>query len=133
MMKVLIAGFFSLVSINALAATAQYAAGPLYGGQSEPGGDLTCRIYNFTTQIVDITLKQITDNQQVTTNNFDSDSCPTHLGSTRNCAFSLHIPGRLAYSCRVYTSGTDPRISGTLEIQNSAHNILFIVPLSQMK
>jgi hypothetical protein len=109
----------------------QFAAGPLYGGGSEPGGIVTCRIYNFTTEIVDITLKQFTNNQNVTVNNFDFDDCPARLGSTRNCSFGLNIPGKLAYACRVFTAGTG-KISGTLEIQKN-QVVLTVVPLSPMK
>lgn len=138
-MRVLVAltAFIVLMGVggNAQAADAQYAAGPLYGGQTEPGGSVTCRVYNFTTEIVELTVRQITDNQNVTIQDFDFDNCPTNnrLGGTRNCSFGLTIPGRLAYSCRVFVRGLDPRVSGVLEIQHANHNILAVVPMSPMK
>lgn len=131
-----LAAFTMIVGLGgaAQAADGQYAAGPLYGGGSSPGGVVTCRIYNFTTEIVDITVKQITDNLNVTQISFDFDNCPTNnkLGSTRNCSFGINIPGKLAYSCRVFVSGKDPRISGTLETQKN-QVVLTVVPLSPMK
>ncbi len=116
------------------AADAEYAAGPLYGGGSSPGGVVTCRIYNFTTETVRLEARQITDSAQTTKNVFDFDDCPKNLKlrSTGNCAFGLNIPGKLAYSCRVFVSGKDPRISGTLETQKN-QQILTVVPLSPMK
>ncbi|WP_394753425.1 hypothetical protein [Crenothrix sp.] len=104
-----------------------YAAGPAYGA-NPTGGLATCRVINVGTTSVNITLRQIITN----TNSIlplSSNTCNVPVAAGDNCAFSAPVGGNFALSCRLFVSGTDPQISGTLDVQNPIGTVRVVVPM----
>jgi hypothetical protein len=104
-----------------------YAAGPAYGA-NPTGGVATCRVINVGTTSVNITLRQVITN----TNGIlplSSDSCGGLVAPGKNCAFSAPVSGNFALSCRLFVSGNDPQISGTLDVQNPIGTVRVVVPM----
>ena len=104
-----------------------YAAGPAYGA-NPTGGVATCRVINVGTTSVNILLRQIITN----TNSIlplSADSCGVAVAPGGNCAFTASVPGNFALSCRLFVSGIDPQISGTLDVQNPLGTVRVVVPM----
>jgi hypothetical protein len=121
---------FTLAMLTGLGSTAHadiYAAGPAYGA-NPTGGLATCRVINVGTTAVIITARQIITN----TNGIlplNADSCNVAIAPGNNCAFTAPVGGNFALSCRLFVSGTDPQISGTLDVQNPVGTVRVVVPM----
>lgn len=116
-----------LIGLGGAARADIYGAGPAYGGNPS-GGAATCRVINVGTSAVGITLRQIITN----TNGIlplSGDTCNVPIGPSSNCAFTASVPGNFALSCRLFVSGLDPQISGTLDVQNPVGTVRVVVPM----
>lgn len=122
-----------LAAVTGLSGTAHagiFATGPAFGGPSETGGTITCRIFNNSAYGVNIVKRQIFTNTGASLT-LSSDTCTATLASTQMCAFAASITGPFAFSCRVYTSGTDGEVTGVAEVQNSGNAVLLSTPLQK--
>jgi hypothetical protein len=120
----------TLALLTGLGGTAHadiYAAGPAYGANPS-GGFATCRVINVGTTSVNITLRQIITNTN-TILPLSADSCNVAVTPGNNCAFIAPVGGNVALSCRLFVSGTDPQISGTLDVQNPIGTVRVVVPM----
>jgi hypothetical protein len=107
------------------------AAGPVYGGPASVGGTVVCRLFNFGLVASTVTIRQIWNNAGGITAP-TVDSCNVALVSGKSCEFSAPIAGNLAFSCRVFVTGIDDKISGVAEIQApGTHAILNSIPLGK--
>lgn len=104
-----------------------YGAGPAYGG-NPTGGVATCRVINVGTTSVNITSRQIIANTNAVLP-LASDTCNVAVRPAQNCAFTALVGGNFALSCRLFVSGGDPQISGTLDVQNPAGTVRVVVPM----
>ena len=104
-----------------------YAAGPAYGA-NPTGGAATCRVINVGTSSVVISLRQIITNTNVVLP-LSADTCNVAVAPGGNCAFIAPVGGNFALSCRLFVSGSDPQISGTLDVQNPVGTVRVVVPM----
>lgn len=123
----------ALIALTGLGGAAQaeiYASGPAYGGPASIGGTVTCRIVNVGLSAVTITSRQIIDNTggQVPPT---ADNCNAALAPGKNCSYLAPIGGNLAYSCRIFATGTEVQLSGVTEIQSNSHAVLNAIPLQK--
>jgi len=119
----------AVIGLGGAAQADMHAAGPVYGGSSQAGGVISCRVFNFGNAVT-FTSHQIFDSSNATvTPTFDS--CGASLGSGLSCVYGAQpISGTLAYSCRVIDGSTSSSLSGAAEIQNPAGTaVLFSLPL----
>jgi hypothetical protein len=93
-------------------------------------GSVTCRVFNFGGFPVSIPTRQIFTNTNVAVHLF-TDTCNVPLLVGQYCAFAGTISGNFAFSCRLIATGTETRLSGMGEIQDSRHNVLNSVPLTK--
>jgi hypothetical protein len=121
----------ALIGLGGAAQADIHAAGPVYGGSTEVGGVISCRVFNFGSAPVSITSRQIFDNNNLSVIPA-ADTCGTPLGVGQSCVYVASITGLLAYSCRVIDSSTSSSLSGAAEIQGgsgaSAGTILNALP-----
>ncbi len=120
----------TLIGLSGAAQADMLGGGPVYGGPTSAGGQITCRIFNYGLSSVFISTRQIFTNTNVSIVP-TSDTCNVALQPTKYCAFTATIPGNLAFSCRVVATGTDVKLSGVAEVKNSSSTILNSVPLSK--
>jgi hypothetical protein len=116
-----------LIGLGGAAYADIYAAGPAYGA-NPTGGVATCRVLNVGTTSVSITLRQITTNTNVSLP-LSGDTCNVSVLPGNNCAFTAPVGGNFALSCRLFVSGPDPQISGTLDVQNPVGVVRVVVPM----
>ena len=119
----------ALVACGGSARADIYAAGPVYGGNAA-GGTITCRVLNAGVGTVNISLKQIITNTNailVPT----IDSCNVPLPSANYCDFRFSPGSNFAYTCRLVVSGTDPNLSGSIDVQTSGSAVLVNAPLQR--
>jgi hypothetical protein len=117
----------ALTCITGTAVADLYAAGPVYGG-NPTGGIVTCRVLNAGTNSVSITARQIITN----TNAFiapTADSCNVAVLGGRTCAYSAPVGGNFALACRLVVTGTDPQISGSIDVQNPVGTVRVVESL----
>ena len=116
-----------LIGFGGAARADIYAAGPAYGA-NPTGGVATCRVINVGTSTVSVTVRQIITNTNVVLA-LNSDTCNVAVLAGRNCAFTAPVGGNFALSCRLFVSGNDPQISGTLDVQNPFGTVRVVVPM----
>lgn len=116
-----------LIGLGGAAHADIYAAGPAYGA-NPTGGVATCRVVNVGTTSVSITTRQIITNTNVSLP-LNADSCNVAVLPGNNCAFTALVGGNFALSCRLFVSGIDPQISGTLDVQNPVGTVKVVVPM----
>lgn len=104
-----------------------YGAGPAYGA-NPTGGAATCRVINVGTSSVRVTLRQIITNTNAVLP-LSADSCNVAIAPGGNCSFTAPVGGNFALSCRLFVSGNDPQISGTLDVQNPIGTVRVVVPM----
>jgi hypothetical protein len=117
----------ALIGLGGAAQADIHAAGPVYGGSTEVGGVIACRVFNFGSAPVVITSRQIfneTNASVIPT----ADSCGTPLAVGQSCVYFASITSSLAYSCRVIDQSTSSSLSGAAEIQGSTGEILSVLP-----
>jgi hypothetical protein len=119
----------ALIGLGGAAQADIHAAGPVYGGSTEVGGAISCRVFNFGAVSVSITTRQLIDNaNNIVTPTVDTCGIPLAVG--QNCTYAAPITGNLAYSCRVIDTSTgSSSLSGAAEIQSSTGMILSVLPL----
>jgi hypothetical protein len=116
------------IGLNAPAQADIYAAGPVYGG-NPTGGVVTCRVLNVGTTAVSITLRQIITNTNAVLPP-TSDTCAAALAPGLNCAVTrAAVPGNFALSCRMFVTGVDPHISGSIDVQNPVGTVRVVESL----
>jgi hypothetical protein len=125
--RVIFASLALLFGLGNAAHADIYAAGPSFGG-NPAGGVATCRIINVGTSTVTIPLRQIVTNTGALLP-LASDSCIAALGPNGNCAFTAAVPGNFALSCRAFVQGSDPQVSGTLDVQNPVGTVRVVTPM----
>ena len=122
--------FTALVALAGISGSAQadiYAAGPVFGG-NPTGGIVSCRVLNTGTTNLSIVQRQIIANTNVLiTPTFDS--CNVVLAPLRNCSYGASISGNVALACRLVTTGVDPMISGSIDVQNPVGTVRVVEPL----
>jgi hypothetical protein len=119
----------ALIGLGGAAQADIHAAGPVYGGSTEVGGSIACRVFNFGSVAVSIMTRLIIDNTNANVTP-TSDTCGAPLAVGQYCAFIAPITGNLAYSCRVIDTSTgSSSLSGVAEIQSSTGAILNSLPL----
>jgi hypothetical protein len=119
----------TLIALAGVARADVLSGGPLYAGSpAELGGTVICRLFNAGGYNVTVSTRQIWDNTGVS-NVLSADSCGPAITPGKYCAYSVKIGGNFAFSCRAVTNGTDNNVSGVIEIDNSANQPLFVIPL----
>ena len=125
--RLALAAFAVLMGMSSAARADIYAAGPAYGA-NPTNGVATCRVINVGVTGVNIPLRQIiTNTNAALAVNFDN--CNVGLGPGQNCEYRAPVPGNFALSCRLFVTGNDPQISGTLDVQNPFGTVRVVVPL----
>jgi hypothetical protein len=119
----------ALIGLGGAAQADIHGAGPVYGGLTEVGGVISCRVFNFGAVTVSITTRQLIDNTN-TIVTLTADTCLIPLAVGQSCVYVAPITGNLAYSCRVIDTSTgSSSLSGAAEIQSSTGMILSVLPL----
>jgi hypothetical protein len=119
----------ALIALGGVAQADILSGGPLYGGSpAEINGFVNCRIFNAGGYTVTVSIRQIWDNTGASVVLL-SDSCGVAVAAGKYCAYTAKITGNLAFSCRAVTNATDNNVSGVIEIDNSASQPLFVIPL----
>jgi hypothetical protein len=129
--RLVLATAIILVAMAPSVRAEMFGAGPVYGGWPvSAGGSVTCRVFNFGGFPVSLQSRQIFTNTNIPVSIL-ADSCNVSLPSAHYCAFTGAISGNFAFSCRLIATGTETRLSGMAEIQDSRHNVLNSVPLTK--
>jgi hypothetical protein len=117
----------ALIGLGGAAQADIHAGGPVYGGPNQVGGAIFCRVFNFGTASVSITLRQIfaQDGTGVTPT---ADTCTAALGTGQTCVYAAAPITNQAYSCRVTDSATSSSLSGAAEILDPAGDVLSVLP-----
>jgi hypothetical protein len=119
----------ALIALGGVAQADILSGGPLYAGSpAELNGFVNCRLFNAGVYGVTVTNRQIFDNTGASVVLF-TDSCSPVVTAGKYCAYTAKITGNFAFSCRAVTNGIDNNVSGVIEIDNSANQPLFVIPL----
>jgi hypothetical protein len=119
----------ALIALGGVAQADIISGGPLYAGSpAEINGFVNCRLFNAGIYGVTVTNRQIWDNTGVSEGLF-ADSCGPVVAPGKYCSYTAKIAGNFAFSCRAVTNGVDNNVSGVIEIDNSAGQPLFVIPL----
>ena len=116
-----------LIGFGGAARADIYGAGPAYGA-NPTGGFATCRVINVGISPVSVTVRQLITNTNAVLA-LSSDTCNVGLGAGGNCAYTAPVGGNFALSCRLFVTGNDPQISGTLDVQNPLGTVRVVVPM----
>ena len=108
----------AMLTIGGSARADIWSAGPAYPGF--PAGSVTCRVFNAGLAAVTVTTREIFLNTSATPVSLSSDTCAAAVPSQGYCAFSAVVTGNFAYTCRVFTNGTDNNISGAIDVRTSS-------------
>jgi len=129
--RVAVTAIATLIALCGVAQADILSGGPLYAGSpAELGGTVNCRLFNPGAFAVTVSTRQIWDNTGVSVV-LAFDSCSAAVAPGKYCAFGAKIAGNFAFSCRAVVNGIDNNVSGVIEIDNSANQPLFVIPLHQ--
>jgi hypothetical protein len=117
-----------LVGLSATVCAASLVSPPLYSHGGPSGGNVVCRIFQYGAASGEpIGTTAIYSNASTAPLVLNANSCNPSTGLQRNanCSYSAQIAGNLSYTCVFSASGAaGGRYTGTIEIQDSANNVL---------
>lgn len=117
----------ALIGLGGAAQADIHAGGPVYGGPTSAGGAIFCRVFNFGTDSVSISTRQILA-QDGTPLNPTFDNCNVALATGQTCVYAAAPITNQAYSCRVTDAATKSNLSGAAEILDSKGEVLSVLP-----
>jgi hypothetical protein len=120
-----------LIALGGTAEADVLTAGPVYAGSGQLNGRVFCWLFNTGTTNATISSREIWSSIKLPASvALTGDSCNTVLMPGRSCQFFAGT-GTGTYTCRANTNGIDNRISGTMQLYNSADVLLVTIPMAK--